>query len=368
MIDLVKFEESILKTGFALENYVLKVLKLHGWSTISNKYYVDDSESAVREIDLIAYKVRLLNKVRLYTVLIISCKKNESNCWALLTRSLDKKDPNKNFIPIHAWSNSKPISFQMNLKEFSQDYYEEAQKFGIKHICVPDFEIFAFQEMNKSSGVTQNDKAIFQSITSLMKAQFYELDTLTKRKKEECIFQFSLVNILDTDLLRIDFDQDSPKASLIDDAIHLNTYIINKKEETSRIHFITKGTFELLIEDYNRLNNFNYIFFKKQNLLFYDGIIKNTKKHKILRDDFFKMIETPLKRICLREFKCYPKIHSTSLDWIDEENRLKVLIDFSKFSACNLNESKAAKKLFSHALIDIYKYDGDFEFDEDDPF
>lgn len=88
-MNLEKFEKGILKTGFVLENNIAMSLKKLGWSVISNKYYEDDFEDKIREIDLIAYKVGRAQDFDVFTCLIISCKKSESNTWALLCRDLN---------------------------------------------------------------------------------------------------------------------------------------------------------------------------------------------------------------------------------------------------------------------------------------
>ena len=74
-MDTKKLEAQIRKTGFVLENQVAQTLKSAGWTVISNKYYVDDFEDSVREIDLIAYQVAKIQHFDVYTVLIVSCKK-----------------------------------------------------------------------------------------------------------------------------------------------------------------------------------------------------------------------------------------------------------------------------------------------------
>ena len=83
------FETEIRKTGFVLENQIALILKSAGWTVISNKYYIDDSEESVREIDLIAYKAKRIQHFDVYTTLIISCKKSGDNAWALLARELN---------------------------------------------------------------------------------------------------------------------------------------------------------------------------------------------------------------------------------------------------------------------------------------
>ena len=108
------FVVEIRKTGFVLENEIAQTLKRSGWTVISNKYYVDDSEETVREIDLVAYRVSKIQHFDVYTVLIVSCKKSDTNAWALLARPINLKDPNSDWWPLHAWSNDKALAFQLS--------------------------------------------------------------------------------------------------------------------------------------------------------------------------------------------------------------------------------------------------------------
>ncbi len=55
--NLDNFAQEIQKTGFVLENRIAQELKNVGWTVISNKYYIDDLQEAIREIDLVAYRV-----------------------------------------------------------------------------------------------------------------------------------------------------------------------------------------------------------------------------------------------------------------------------------------------------------------------
>ena len=65
-MNLEKFEKGILKTGFVLENRIAQTLKKQGWSVISSKYYEDDFEDKIREIDLIAYKVDKVQRTQAF--------------------------------------------------------------------------------------------------------------------------------------------------------------------------------------------------------------------------------------------------------------------------------------------------------------
>ena len=53
------FEKNIEKTGYVLEFNVSSLLQKHGWSVINNKYYIDDVQPAVREIDIVGYKAKI---------------------------------------------------------------------------------------------------------------------------------------------------------------------------------------------------------------------------------------------------------------------------------------------------------------------
>jgi hypothetical protein len=154
--------QQIEKTGFVLENRIAHALKAAKWTVISNKYYVDDSEESVREIDLVAYQTSRVQHFDVYTVIVISCKRNESNLWALLAREINLKDPNSDFQPLHVWSNDKALSYQFGLSDASKKYHDRASQLGIGNaLQTPTVELFAFQEMNKISGAPQNDKSIF---------------------------------------------------------------------------------------------------------------------------------------------------------------------------------------------------------------
>jgi len=368
-MNLSKYEEQIEKTGFGLENYVLRKLKSNGWTTISNKYYIDDDAGIVREIDLISYKARQVNSIWIYTVLIISCKKSESNCWSFLTRSIDKRDPNKNLTPIHAWSNNKSINHQINLKKFSTTYHEQAKEQNIKHLSIPDFEIFAFQEMNKQTGAPQNDKAIFSSITSLMKSQSYEINSLPKRKKNDCAFQFSLINIVDGDFIQINFDSHPPKAEEINSTIHISNYIIQQKDEAARMLFIRKQELDKTIIDYNKLHEFNCSFFAAQYKTFFDEVIKDSTRRDLLKQEFLQLTKHNFFINWLKKTNTIIRIESIDFHWNKNENTLLVYV---KTGGATLpltwTTDTENNKIISEALENIYHYTGSFEIEDFIPF
>jgi hypothetical protein len=108
-----KVREAILTTGFNLEFQVSEQFRKAGWGVINNKYYVDDAEGSVREIDLVAYRAETVGEVDVYTTLIVSCKKADENAWALLSKDLRLKDPNIDWHPQHVWANESKLNHML---------------------------------------------------------------------------------------------------------------------------------------------------------------------------------------------------------------------------------------------------------------
>ncbi len=252
----------IAKTGYVLEHEIAQALKSKGWTVISGKYYVDDNEDAPREMDLIAYRVTRFDsdEVELYTVLIISCKKSDENVWALLARDANLKDPNTDYWPLHAWANDPAVTYQLGRPGNAKAYHEGVRALGVVDaVADPKIDVFAFQEMNKCSGAPKNDKAIFAAMTSLVKAQAYELSSLPGRKKTKAVYQFNLISVIGSDMYRLMFAEKGPGITSfkVDSEQYIARYIVSKRESFSRIRFITSKAFPLVLDDYARLHAAN---------------------------------------------------------------------------------------------------------------
>jgi hypothetical protein len=257
-----KYIENIRKTGFDLEFRTSQALRDQGWSVINNKYYIDDQQPIVREIDLVAYKVRQIRHFLIYTTLIISCKKSDQNLWAMLSKEIDLKDPNIDWRPLHIWSNDRVIEYMITQIDFKDRYFRAVAKGSTTSaVRSPDYHVFAFQEMNIESGKPQNDRPIFESITSLMKAQAYELEALPQRRKNAAIYQFNLISVVDTQLIRIHFTPSGTEAISVDDVDYIANYIVRKKETFARVHFVRYEILSRIFKDYNQLHENNCIAF-----------------------------------------------------------------------------------------------------------
>jgi Holliday junction resolvase-like predicted endonuclease len=380
--------EAIYKTGFVLEDRVAQLLKSAGWTVISNKYYEDDHSSTVREVDLIAYKVSHIQHFDVYTTLIVSCKKNEENVWALLARDINLKDPNADWWPMHAWSNDPALQFRLIEPTSAKSYHDAAHSFGVlEALVVPEVEVFAFQELSRASSTTpngkkekagstsrrlasspKNDTAIFTSITSLMKAQAYELGALPNRKKRPAIYQFNLLTVADTELLRMHFRGGKIDCVPVNSEHYIGRYIIHRKETFSRIRFIRATAFEKSLADYGSLHDLNCNWFADQCDAFYRDIAKDYRRTNVLLSAFLEEIGTFIKWRALIDFNIKLDLSSANISYEEAPRKLFINIDADLDDVEALNNSKDIFERVKYALKKIYRYAGEFEFSIDIPF
>ncbi len=368
-MDLAAFENNILATGFELEFKVGCLLKDKGWSFISNRHYVDDVEQSVREIDILAYKHSKLEDVDVFTGLLISCKKSDDRVWALLTRDINIKDPNTNWFPYHGYSNHVAIKYQTDLPQWEDTYKSKCQKHGSKIVTIPGVEIFAFQEMDRKSGRVQNDKAIFSSISSLMKAQAYELDFLPKRLdgKNKTVYNLNLISVLAGDLIKIHFAPNkSPIASAIEKETYVSKYILNNEQTTCRICFVTEAALPNLLDHYNALHDINCKIFNEELEEFYKDAMITGRKSSLLKDDFRSEIHRQLNRVLFANQ--LPEIDKADLDAWSGGKIVYIEVGDDEGVVEFLNEHASAKEIAKAALQKVFKYSGEFTFTVSIPF
>lgn len=366
MKNIPPYAEEIKKTGFVLENRIAQKIKASGWTVISNKYYVDDSEETIREIDLIAYKCTKVQHFDVYTTLIISCKKSDANAWALLARDVNLKDPNSDWWPVHAWSNDKALSFKLSEPGKAKQYHKRATELGVvEAFQEPAREVFAYQEMDKKSGRPQNDKPIFSAVTSLMKAQAYELAALPGRKKSPSVYQFNLLSVVETDLIRLMFQDDKITQTNIETEHYLARYIVRKRETFARIRFIQAEGFSKVLDDYGRLHTANCKWFEEEANAFYDGIVKDWGRKKIFAEEFQKKLLFSI----VHALHCTPgEVGQISVNWNDEKKSVWLGVIHDEIQIDILNSNEKLKTVTARALKNIYRYEGEFIFAEDIPF
>lgn len=260
--------------------------------------------------------------------------------------------------------------FKLSETEVSRQYHEEVRKLGVTEaFAQPEIEVFAFQEMNKSSGACQNDKSIFAAITSLMKAQAYELGVLPLRKKTPSIYQFNLISVVDAELARLLFSGKEIQCTEIDTEHYLARYIVKKKETFSRIRFIRANAFANSLKDYGRLHKANSKVFSQYCDSFYDSILKDDRRNSVLVDEFKATVKWTLQWRIAAELKINVKIDECWFSWCEEANHVKVEFNLDDSIVRFLNQDSKSKKCVKKALNSTFRYDGEFVFEVNDvPF
>ncbi len=363
---MTDYIQGIKKTGFILENEIVTLLKENSWNIISNKYYEDDIIESIREIDILAYKVSIREDIYYYTTLIISCKKSDDNSWVLVSRDIDFDEPNSNWWPLHAWTNDVVLKEVISHEIKGRDYYE--LMYDDKQISVmshPNADIFAFQEMSKKNGRPQNDKKIFSSITSLMKAQSYEIGALKTRKKHACIYQFNLVSVIDSELIRLHLNDNEIKQLNTNSEEMVARYIIKKQEQFFRIRFVKASSFGEYIKDYNMLHKANVELFQKRRDNWFEDAIKDSSKVSILKAEFANKIGRKIFLASNYAVSRQDVMDYMEVVWETGKNKVRIFITEDESITKNLNSNEDLFVETKLILLDVFRYEGKFYFSTD---
>lgn len=369
-MNIENIEKGIEKTGFRLEFDISKILEGNEWNVINNKYYVDDQQETVREIDIVAYKASPVQDIYVYTALIISCKKSNKDAWALLSKKSNHNDPNMEWVPVHAWSNDRILSFMLEKQEWKETYLSTLKDNNSGIVSEkPDRHIFGFQEMNKDSGAPQNDKHIFNSITSVMKAQAYEMNALPVRKKDPCAFQFNLLSIAQAELVRLDFEESNTKGVPISDEIYVAGYIVDKQQTFAKVHFIQAEEFNKIVKQYNQLHKANIKAFKAIYDRFSNELTSDHAKINLFKDDVANDLWWPVHQE-LKHLTGLSKLFKDGwLNWDKKEEILEFQVDLDSTEIDKINSVHGLRKELSKSLKKHYRYEGKSRFAVNDiPF
>lgn len=381
--EMEAYKEEIKKTGFVLEHKVSELLEKHGWNVITGRYYMDYDQETDREIDILAYKVRKKEGVQYYTALIISCKKSEDNAWCFLTRDLKKKDPNINCYPLSYWTNNRIIDFMINKKGAENIIKNEFLNSETNGVYEVDKSIFAFQQMNKNSGSPQNDKNMYKSVMTTIKALEYEKNNLRQRKKEDkAFYNFNLLSVFKGKMIELYFNEDIfPRE--IENIKYLNRHIVKSEDSFYRVHFTRYRSLENTIKLFNELASKNVDYYSHLIPEYYEKAIENDSYTNLLWNKFESKalvhlnFQVPLK---FDEIDFSFDIIKT-LDFnFDNEKRILIIkasIAHTKLNDLNLSKEKVISFLnednrintrISELLEETYKYEGEFSFDSKVPF
>ena len=358
--------KAIHKTGYILENKVVKKLEDAKWNILNNRYYIDDVTDSPREIDIIAYKAYTYEKIIFYSVIIISCKKSEKNTWVFYTRSIRKDDPNIEFFPTDYCTNSG-ILLNMNAPNKLNKYIEEKSKNNdiFKELFNVENNVFAFQIVDEKNGEAKNDKDIYESIISTIKAMEYEKNALLSRKQEAVFYNFNLLTVFQGKMYEANFNEEEIEVVPKEHIKYINRFIVNKNEKYHLLHFISD---EYLLKFQEKINKYNQeIFSNIVNMIdvYRDNFLKDYDKRNVFKEKIKKEVVSLIGIEYLFDSK-YSEIKVEDILLFSNKENSKLLIYLKEVDDDDfiesINNNKSIHK-YIKMILNIYcKYRGPFKF------
>ncbi|MBB6109777.1 hypothetical protein SAMN05421821_105195 [Mucilaginibacter lappiensis] len=366
----ISLVDSIKQTGFILEHQVATMLEEKGWAVIHTRYYLDDVISQQREIDMVAYKVQIKDDFRLVTALIISCKKSDLYDWIFLTRKAPAMNYNLNLFPVTFSSNIDEFNYEVKLVNWNEELKTQSDSLPqlIRKLNQYDETIFAFKEFKTDSLKGRSDSSIFDSISSLIKAQSYEIKSLKNRRKttEKYIYNFNLLSISDVIFKKVLFDKENITETTIDRINYINRFLINNEEQYSRIDFITFKKLKNAIDDYDSLHQLNLQFWDTLENRFYDNVWDVSRINDIIEKNGNKFLSQVKSKIY--ESKLINDSDFKSLEFDKKENNLIIDCYCSSKSNEYLNTKPHIQSFTKSWLKKIFRYEGSFTYEDIFPF
>lgn len=356
------------QTGFILEHNVATILEANDWAVIHNRFYLDDVQAVQREIDILAYKVSEYDDVKIFTTLIISCKKSAYKDWIFLTRKSNGTKWNLDTSPFIYWSNSDIINFQLKDLKFNDLKYCDVD--NLKYL-INSFEynrtVFAFREYDNKqvNNKLTNDTGIYDSIITLIKSQAFELESLPNRRKEKTYYyNINLLTVADVNkFIEIECDKENITEKEIDRINYVNRFLVSKKEHVSRITFVKYDKAKEAIEDFNLLHKTNCEIVENGLKNFYSTeILTNWRARKMIVDKHGALFLRQLKGSVINRIEISDDdFQNLYFNYIEDEI-LEIEFNASEKLISFLNNDEISVHTAREWLNEYFRYYGEFKF------
>lgn len=245
-------ETNIQRTGFILEYRVSQMFMNKGWKVAPNRYYLDDISGVPREIDLLASKSTVYNGIEIVTNLLISCKKSDLKDFLFLTKEKIEDDSE---ILLHHWKQyigHERLKYIVKTESVNTEVSNRLSQLSeYKENFKTNYDVFAFQEMAKNNQTPQNQKALFSSVTSLIKALEYEYTKNSVINNSKVISNFYLVGVCETELYTGLINNSGVKVEKQDYILYSTQYIINQTEGEYPISFVDINYLDTVIDRFD---------------------------------------------------------------------------------------------------------------------
>lgn len=356
------------KTGFILEHAVAEEFRKAGWATIGSRYYADDVNGQARELDLVAYRTLTTADVEVVTGVLVSCKKDEETTWTFLTRRRPRLDPNHDWDPVHYWTDVQPLQLYLAHSPWKDAYIKVLGENYSSNLAASQ-DTFAFQQVSIGQNpVPKNDRAIFSSIVSLMKALDHEKESLTSRMKDKKrVYVFSLLSVVDASMAEVNYSAKEAIAVETSRLTHLARYMVRKRDVAALIHFVRADALPSYLA---ALTNFADKG-AKHIVSLVDSAYEAVRTSPQIREYFSKKLAPRLSWRIAQSIRATdmspPKIEAIELDYVKGTLIINVYF-FDEVQIDILNQDKALMAATKQVLNEVARYQGNFKFDCDIPF
>lgn len=364
---LDKIPEALEKTGFILEHAVAEEFKRAGWATIGGRYYADDVDGRARELDLVAYRIHKSDDVEVVTAVLVSCKKDAETTWAFLTKDRPKQDPNFDWDPAHYWTDLQPLQTYLSNVPWKDKYIK-----ALGELYADSFkaerDVFAFQQISSQSVVPKNDKAIFDSIATLMKALDHEVQVLPNRvKTRKRLYMFFLLSVVDAPLVDVRYSGLEAKAVEIEKITYLCRYMVRKRELSALVHFVRSDRLGEYISSLTKLAEANGKHMKSIVSSSYEAIKSDESIQAYFGARLRSRLAWGLEQFLTGRTQKKTNVEDFDLTFVEGVLQIGINV-FDAEVLAELNKHQSVKDATRMALRDIARYSGPFTFACEIPF
>lgn len=362
MCDENVISDALEETGFELEYEISNLLESNGWTTITNRYYLDSFTNNQREIDILSYKAKRLERLDFYFTLVISCKKSNMP-WVFLTKpKIDAVNYKYKNIAVE---NTSPMLKYVNIENKIEDALKKSDWF--EDINIKE-TIFAYQVADKVRKKPANDRPIFESIITTINAMEYERKMIRARKEKENIYCFCLLSIADTKMYKSCYINRDKKVSMIDDAYYYNRFIVNNEENEYKIHFVTKTAFSKVLKLKEKICGTIFRVIEDAYNDYYGNFFLKDRGMNPYERKFMSTIVTFVNHLSTyeSEFKEFDQLKFTkcnfAYNYIDDCIYIDLVPSSPEAIDNTLNNSKHVHEAIRKRFYETFAYEGDFCF------